>query len=110
MENADGWVIFEQPWQAATQNGFSLIFVKFLQHQRVGKRDAGFPAHIAHDSEGVFLSDARASAGAVKNDVVTRPVLSEETGLRFSEFRQLIVIRLKERSLRMTDEKDNPHF
>jgi len=110
METANGLVSFEQSGQTAFKDCFSLIFVKLPHYRRIGKPDAGFPAGITHERESVFLPDARARAGAVKKDFVPRPILAEKAGLRFSEFGQLVVVRLKERSLRMTDEKTNPTF
>jgi hypothetical protein len=110
VEAADGLVSFEQSGQAAFEDCFPLIFVKLPQHQRVGKVYACFPAYSAHQSECLFLADARASADAVKNGSVVRPIFAEKMSLSFSEPGQLVVIRLKERRLRMTDEKDNPHF
>ena len=110
MELADALVVFEQSGQAAFENLFSLIFVKLVQHHRVGKLDAGFPAGISHQRESVYLPDTRTSASAVKNGFVPHPILAEKTGLRFAERGQLVIVRLKERSLRMTDEKGNPHF
>src|SRR5580704_16420753 len=110
METANGLISFEQSGQAAFEDCFSLIFVKLPQYQQVGKRDAGSLVCIAHERSGVFLAYAGTSVGTVKNDFVPRPILAEKMGLRFSEFGQLVIVRLKERSLRMTDEKSIPHF
>jgi hypothetical protein len=56
-----------------------------------------------------FWADTGTGADAVKNDLASSPILAEMTCLRLSESRQLVVILLKERSLRMTDEKENSH-
>jgi hypothetical protein len=96
METANGLVSFEQSGQTAFEDCFSLILVKLPHYQRIGKLDAGFPAGITHERESVFLADAGTSAGAVKNDSAPRPILAEKTGLRFSEFGQFVVVRLKE--------------
>jgi len=42
--------------------------------------------------------------------LASSPILAEMTCLRLSKSRQLVVVLLKERSLRMTDEKENSHY
>jgi hypothetical protein len=64
---------------------------------------------IAHERDGFLLPDTWTDAGAVENDVASRPVLAEKARLPFSERGQLIVLLPKERGLCMTDEKEDPH-
>jgi len=91
------------------EHGFALILIELRQHQGVGKLEAGFGVGVAHEPEGVFLADTGTGADAVKNDLASSPILAEMTCLRLSESRQLVVVLLKERSLRMTDENENSH-
>jgi hypothetical protein len=109
VESSDALIVFDQSRQAVFEHGFALILIELWQHQGVGKLEAGFGVGVAHEPEGVFLADTGTGADAVKNDLASSPILAEMTCLRLSESRQLVVVLLKERSLRMTDEKENSH-
>src|SRR5580704_6897099 len=103
MEIADSRIAFEQAGQAAFEHGFSLIFIELLQNHRLGKAEAGFVVGGAYQLERILLPDARTSAGAVKNNVASRPIFSEKTRLRFTELRQLVIVLLEKGRLGVTD-------
>src|SRR5271155_4617350 len=109
VESTDALVVFEQSGQTALEHSFGMIFIELRQHQRLGKLEAGFVVGVAHELDGVLLADTWTDADPVENDVASRPILTEKTCLRFSERGQLVIVLLKKRSLRMTDEKENPH-
>src|SRR5258708_35793922 len=109
MKIADRLVFLKQSSQTAFDNGLPIIFVEFRQHQRLGKCEALFLEPLAHKPGSVPLPDARTDAHAVKNDAALRPMLTESSCLRLAELGQLVIVRLKERSLRVTDEKKSSH-
>src|SRR5467141_4259724 len=75
----------------------------FLE-QNYDKLSALGEAHACH------LGDYWARRQIIfKNDLASSPIIAEMTCMRLSESRQLVVVLLKERSLRMTDEKENSH-
>src|SRR5258707_11024676 len=101
MESSDALIVFHQSRQAVFEHGFALILIELRQHQEVGKLEAGFGVGVAHEPEGVFMADTGTGADVVKKGFASSPILAEMTSLRLSEGRQVCVVLLKGRKLRM---------
>src|ERR1700693_5925437 len=109
MKIADMLVFLKQSRQTAFENGFCLIFIKLGERQRLWKRETVSFERLADEPSGIFLTNTWTDAHAVEDDTALRPILTESSCLRFAELRQLVIVRLKEGSLRMADDKESSH-
>ena len=109
FEIADMGISLDKVREAFFQHNVALKFVKFVEHDRFRKIQAIFRISLAHTFFGVAMAETRASANAIECDFVASPILSQNTRLGFADGGKLVVVRLKERSLCVANQKNASH-
>ncbi len=109
MQLADLIVTLDEPRQGPLEHRFAVIFIELAHHDRLGKLDAGIAIALARNPCRVLLPDAGTGENAIKRDVSPLPIFSQQARLQLATGRKLIVIRLKERSLRVTYQENTAH-
>src|SRR5208282_3754043 len=91
------------------QHDVTLKFIKFVEHAGRWKIQAVSFIDLAHASFRVAMSQPRARANSVERHFVPSPIFTEDASLRFAGGGQLVVVRLKEGSLCVTNQKNASH-
>jgi hypothetical protein len=105
VQFADFCILFQELRKALRKHSFAMEFVKLFHGNRLGKLQAASSVRVTDNSSRFLVALGRPSANTVKHDSVPRPILSQQAALRFSKFRELIVILRKKGSLRVTNQE-----
>jgi len=82
-------------FRAFPQHRFRLIFVEFVHDYRLRKINTGATIRLGNDPGRVELADPRAGIGAGKNHTPPRPILAQQSGLRFTVRTELVIVALQ---------------
>src|SRR4029077_692205 len=109
MQLADGSVRFHELREGLHEHRLSLILIEFLRDDRLRKVHSRDPILLDDDFGGIPLAHTRARTCAIKGNFMPCPIFSQVASLRFTEGRELVVIRLEKGCLRVAYQENTAH-
>ncbi len=88
----------------------TLKFIEFVEYLGTRKIQTVIRVDFAHSFFCAAMANARPRANTVEFDFVASPILSQYARLSFAGWRELVVIRLKKRSLCVANQKNASHL
>ena len=96
VQLANVLVLFDQSWQGLLEHRLGLILVQSREHDRLRPGQPVGLKHFTHNPRRIDVSPAGTGVDMVETNVAARPIFAEQSRLRLTHQRELIVVLGKE--------------